>query len=112
MDVPPKSIELPSWYWIYVNYLTLTKTTYLDISLICSVRGKYLSLVLAGEGYIMIDDYIYTDNLSHILNKKIGLNDDASQEERDEVFEDGFGASSEWTMVTNLVWEWLEENEW
>ena len=60
----------------------------------------------------MFEDYIYPDNLSHILNKKIGLNDDASQEERDEIFFFVFCASSEWTMVTNLVWEWLEENEW
>ena len=60
----------------------------------------------------MFEDYIKPDHLSHISNKEIGLNDDASQEERDEFFENEFGTSSEWTMVNMLVWEWLEQNEW
>ena len=34
----------------------------------------------------MFEDYIYPDNLSHISNKKIGLNDDASQEFKNNQF--------------------------
>ncbi len=59
----------------------------------------------------LFEDYIYPDNLSHISNEEFGLSSDASEDVRDEFFNE-FGASSEWTMVTNLVWEWLEDNKW
>ena len=36
-----------------IPHLTLTKTTYLDISLICSIRGKDLSLVLDGNSILL-----------------------------------------------------------
>ena len=52
------------------------------------------------------------EDLSHISNKQLGLKDDATQEDRDKVFEDEFGSGREWTMVTNLIWEWLETEDW
>ena len=52
------------------------------------------------------------DDLSHISNKQLGLKDYANQEDRDKVFEKFTGSGGEWTMVTNLIWEWLEENNW
>ena len=59
----------------------------------------------------LFEDYIEPDNLSHITNKELGLDENATSEDRDKVF-GVFGASSEWTMVTNLVWEWLETESW
>jgi len=59
----------------------------------------------------LFEDYIEPDNLSHITNKELGLDENATPEDRDKVF-GVFGASSEWTMVTTLVWEWLETESW
>lgn len=53
------------------------------------------------------------EDLSHISNKQLGLKDDANEEDRDKVFEDEFtGSGGELTMITNLIWEWLETESW
>lgn len=59
----------------------------------------------------LFEDYIEPDNLFHITNKELGLDENTTPEDRDKVFSE-FGASSEWNMVTTLVWEWLETESW
>tara|TARA_B100000579_G_C22736430_1_gene806912 strand:+ start:197 stop:844 length:648 start_codon:yes stop_codon:yes gene_type:complete len=52
-------------------------------------------------------------DLPHISNKEIGLKENATQKERDQVFKKNFtGEGGEVTMAHNLIWEWLESNEW
>ena len=52
-------------------------------------------------------------DLSHISNKELGLNDDATQDDRDNVFQNNFTDSGgESTMLKNLIWEWLEKDKW
>jgi hypothetical protein len=66
-----------------------------------------------GFEWLEIFEDLDIEDLSHISNKQLGLKDDASQEDRDKVFEDEFtGSGGEWTMVSNLIWEWLETESW
>ena len=49
-------------------------------------------------------------DLSHISNKELGLEENATPEDRDKVF--GMFGGGEYSMVTTLVWEWLETESW